>query len=216
MISSGSFNQDMRQSTRYTTNLIGLLRHGKTQWNVKKKIQGFSDSPLTQEGKIGVKLWAETLKAVHWHRILASDLGRSRQTVSILVEELHLTVSFDPRLREQNWGAWEGKTLEELRSEFPRELQQQIDAGWSFRAPDGESRLEVLYRAQKALLEATTTWPKENILVVSHQGVISCLLYHLAGRKFLPTEEKLIHKDRFHTLTFTKGEFNLDSLNIRR
>ncbi len=196
--------------------LFGLFRHGKTLWNMQKKIQGSCDSPLTEEGKQQVALWTKTLRPFQWNRILASDLGRVKETVSILVRELQLPFSFDSRLREQDWGEWEEKTLEDIRNSDPQALERQISSGWQFRAPGGESRMEVLHRSRQALFDAAGTWPAEKILVVSHRGVISCLLYHLAGRKFLPTEKKLLQKDRLHTLLFERDELHLATLNIAK
>ncbi len=214
MVSVNPPHQNTSSPTTNTLNLFGLFRHGKTLWNEEKKIQGSSDSPLTREGREMIKVWVETLRSFKWNRILASDLGRAKETVSILTHELHLPFSFDHRLSEQHWGEWEGKNLQYLRSNHREELQKQIDLGWEFRAPGGESRIEVLQRSQKALVDAAEKWPQEKILIISHQGVISCLLYHLSGRKFLPTEERLIYKNRLHTLKITGGSFHLDSINI--
>ncbi|MGB3223893.1 MAG: histidine phosphatase family protein, partial [Desulforhopalus sp.] len=71
-----------------SSTLFGLLRHGQTEWNTQKRIQGSGDSPLTANGKEKTALWANFLKNDHWDRIIASDLGRVRATVDILNQKL--------------------------------------------------------------------------------------------------------------------------------
>ncbi len=73
-----------------TNSIFGLLRHGETEWNTKKRIQGFSNSPLTAKGISQTKEWAETLQQWEWDQIYASDLGRVKQTAAILNESLNL------------------------------------------------------------------------------------------------------------------------------
>ncbi len=195
-------------------NTFGLLRHGTTRWNEQHRIQGSCDSPLTKEGKRHISLWAEALKPLKWNRILASDLGRAQETVRLLNKKLQLPFSFDSRLQEQDWGEWEQLTLQEIHNCNPGELEKQISLGWNFCAPGGESRLEVLKRSQVAIFDAAKKWPTENILIISHQGVMRCLLYHIAGREFLPTEKKILHKDRLHTIVCNRGELHIKTLNI--
>ena len=79
-------------------------------------------------------------------------------------------------------------------------LQNMVRSGWSFQPPGGESRKQVLRRSLAAIYEAHTSWPGESILVVCHEGVIKCLLYHLTKRKFLPDEPPLIKPNHLHLL----------------
>ncbi len=193
--------------------LFGLLRHGKTKWNEQKRIQGHGDSPLTPEGRKQTVIWSYYLKHFQWDRILASDLGRVKETVSILNKRLTLPVTWEKRFREQNWGSWEGMRFPEIERASPELLKQQILAGWDFHAPQGESRRSVQKRVEEACLEAVTKWPEEKILVVCHQGVIKCLIYHIAKRSFLPDEPELLYKNKLHTLQYTDGSLHIEHLN---
>ncbi len=172
------------------------------------------DSPLSSSGKERLHNIGKTLTDSNWQIILASPSGRARSTVTLLNQYLHLPVLFDNRLQEQNWGDWEGETLDELYLNNSEELQRQVSSGWNFRAPNGESRHEVLMRAQTALLEATDQNPSKNILVVTHSGVITCLLYHLTDRNFLPTEKKILQKNTLHILTCDTKSFHIDKMNF--
>jgi len=68
------------------------------------------------------------------------------------------------------------KTIAQLKAEQTLVLAEQISAGWNFRLPGGEDRKSVLARSQRALQEAFDRWPGENILVVTHEGVIKSLV----------------------------------------
>jgi len=195
------------------TTTIGLIRHSITAWNAAKKLQGQQDSPLTE---LGVRLagnWGEMLKDHGWDRLLVSDLGRAQQTATLMNKTLHIPVTLEPRLREQDWGQWTGKTLAEIKQRDEKRLNTEIDKGWLFRPPGGESRFEVLERTVSALSNAVDCWAGEHILVVCHEGVIKCLLYDLAGRAFLPAEEQLLEKYHLHLLTANRQEIQIKELN---
>ena len=167
---------------------FGLIRHAQTVWNREKKIQGCSDSPLTAEGKLQASRWGKILDQFSWNRLLASDTGRALATAEIINAYLKLPMAIDSRLKEQDWGQWMEKTFPQIKAEAPQVLDEQIHAGWDFCPPGGEDRKSVLTRSQRALQEASDRWPGENILVVTHEGVIKSLVYHLCSRKFLPSE----------------------------
>ncbi|MEN8200401.1 MAG: histidine phosphatase family protein, partial [Thermodesulfobacteriota bacterium] len=181
--------------------LIGLLRHGRTEWNEENRIQGRHDSPLSPSGREEVHGWADFLAGYEIDQIVASDLGRVRETVAIIGQQCKdIPVLWDPELREQSWGRWEGKTFAELKREEAEELEAQIRAGWDFRPPGGESRKEVLERGLTAIRRVMARFPGKRILIVSHEGIVKSLIYHLSGRAFLPEEKKLLQKRQLHLL----------------
>lgn len=195
---------------------FGLLRHGQTEWNKLKKIQGSFDSPLTIQGKEQIAEWSLILEKYNWDRIVASDLGRVKETVSILNRQLNVPVEYDPRLREQFWGDWEGLTLPYVKKTFQEDLELRVKKGWYFAAPNGETRQAVRERVLSALLEAAEKWRDQNILVVCHQGVIKSVLYSIAGKNFLPGDEKMLEPNTFHLIGYNQNKFSTVELNINR
>jgi broad specificity phosphatase PhoE len=193
---------------------FGLLRHGQTEWNILKKVQGSGDSPLSSEGKKQTARWARTLRDFRWNRIVASDLGRVRATVDILNRELLLPATFDQRLREQHWGDWEGLTIPFIQENFQEDLARRVAKGWDFAPPGGESRIAVKDRALAYLREAAEQWSGQNILVICHQGVVKSVLYWITGRKYLPGEDPLLQHDRLHLISCVSGRFTPLQLNI--
>ena len=192
---------------------FGLMRHAATEWNLHKRIQGKTDTDLIEEGIQQAGVWAARLTPVRWHRIICSDLKRAKTTADILNASLNLPITFDHRLREQDWGGWEGKTVKALRKQHPRQLARLEAAGWGFCPPGGEDRISVLKRSQQALLKAAVDWPGETILVVCHGGVMKCLLYHLHERQFLPTEPAIIRAYHLHWLTHDSNGLWIEKIN---
>jgi probable phosphoglycerate mutase len=199
---------DQSNSTRF-----GLVRHAQTIWNQEKKIQGQSDSPLTPDGKTQALHWGRLLSQFSWNRILASDIGRAMETAKIINQALDLSLQPDSRLREQDWGQWTGKTISQLKTDVPRELEEQVRSGWDFCPPGGEGRRSVLERSHRALRDAAEKWPGDDILVVTHEGVVKSVIYYLCGRKFLPGEPAVIRPYRLHWLVFDRNRLRLEELN---
>ena len=198
---------------QYNITRFGLIRHAQTLWNLGKRIQGQSDSPLTADGVHQATRWGKLLKPFAWDRILASDTGRAHETAKLINGSLNILMTTDGRLREQDWGQWAGKTIVQLKTEIAQELKDQENAGWTFCPPGGEDRKAVQKRSQKALLEAAAQWPGSNILVVTHEGVIKSLIYHLCDRKFIATEPAIIKKHQLHRLAHDQNGLRIEDLN---
>jgi probable phosphoglycerate mutase len=157
---------------------FGLLRHAETLWNRERRIQGHQDSPLSALGERQAADWGRLLQGGGWTRMLASDLGRARSSAEGINRQLQLPLHLDPRLREQDWGRWSGRRLAEIRRCHGVQLAA-AGRGWDFHPPGGEPRRAVLARGREALLGAARLWPAERILVISHEGLLKCILYHL-------------------------------------
>lgn len=192
----------------------GLLRHGETVWNSEKRVQGHANSPLTEAGKRQIANWAAYLASGGWQRIVCSDLGRVQETVAIINSTLRLPVTIDKRLREQHWGDWEGLKVDDVRRDCSDFLAVQVTRGWDFCPPGGESRREVRDRVFAALAAMRSALPERKLLVVCHLGVIKCLIYDVAGRKFLPDEPTLIKKGCMHHIHYRSAAYHLGALNI--
>ena len=136
---------------QYKTTRFGLIRHAQTVWNREKKIQGHSDSPLTADGEKQASSWGQILSQFSWDRILASDAGRTLATAEIINAFLKIPLTIESRLKEQDWGQWESKTVRQIEAEARQILDEQVNAGWDFCPPGGEPRLSVLKRSQQAL-----------------------------------------------------------------
>ena len=126
---------------------LALIRHGSTDWNERKLVQGRSDVPLSRRGRTQVGDWTlpTRLDGFDW---VSSPLGRCVETARILTGR---SVQSDARLVEMAWGAWEGRTLDDLRAELGDLMTAWEARGLDFQAPGGESPRDVQVRLQPFL-----------------------------------------------------------------
>ncbi len=153
---------------------ILITRHGQTEHNVKKIIAGSSETPLTELGKRQAEAIAKRLAKERIDSILSSPLSRAVDTARYIGEATGLVVKLDERLRERNFGAFEGKPTRDYFSALessgvPRHL---------FLPPDGEGKLVVLERLQ-CLINDLHQYGG-NVLLVGHQMVNRLLIKELA------------------------------------
>ncbi|WP_198661612.1 histidine phosphatase family protein [Lewinella sp. IMCC34183] len=92
---------------------IGFVRHGITDWNLDKRVQGHTDIPLNEKGKLQAKALAGRLTNEDWDLIYSSDLSRAKETAGTIAEAKGVPVKLDHRLREMDCGAVEGTTAAE-------------------------------------------------------------------------------------------------------
>jgi len=198
-----------------TTTTFGLIRHAETLWNRQNRIQGRLDSPLTAHGIDTHRRWGMFLKSPcwSWNRIVCSPSPRARESARLINEQLGLAVETVADLQEQDWGEWEGLTFEEIRTTYRDGLAALEREGWEFQPPSGESRFSVRDRACNALKQLAASYPGEHILIVSHQGIIKSVIYAIENRSFLPSEPKLIGKNRLHTIECNAGSFRAGTYN---
>ncbi|HEV8685758.1 MAG TPA: histidine phosphatase family protein [Gaiellaceae bacterium] len=149
-----------------------LTRHGETDWNAQRRWQGHSDPPLNERGREQARELAAMLDGVDV--IYASDLARARETAEILGRRLGLEVRLDPRLRERSFGAWEGKTWDELEERFAEALDR-WRAGETHGPDDAEPYQDFSRRVESFLEDILARHPGEMVLVVGHGGSIRAI-----------------------------------------
>jgi probable phosphoglycerate mutase len=207
-ISFGSF------MTEPSRTCFGMLRHSVTEWNQSRRIQGQADSPLTFTGEAMALRWGQILAQNAWQRILSSDLGRARKTAELINQTLNLPLTLDSRLREMDWGRWTGKTTSQLKIEFSEVWTKQTAAEWDFCPPEGESFRGVWKRGLEALTAASCNWPGENILVVTHEGMIKSMIYHESTRSDFLKNGQCLMPYHLHCLMLSSGRLTVEYLNF--
>jgi len=191
---------------------FGLIRHARTRWNLEKKIQGKTNIPLSPEGIKDAHLWGEILSKKKYDLILASPTIRAEQTSRIISHKINVNIEFDRDLREQDFGAWEGKRILDIRKQNPGEIEFQESRGWKFCPPGGESRIRVLKRVFRAMEKAAKSFDEKHVLIVAHNGVIKALIYKILDKAFTPDEKTLLENYHLHELSWD-GKLQIDKLN---
>jgi broad specificity phosphatase PhoE len=144
-----------------------LVRHGETDWNRQRRIQGLTDIPLNETGRAQARATGMLLSRRHWDGIFASPLDRARETASIIAAEVGLgEPTLVDALVERNYGQAEGLDWLEVETRYPHGTE----------VPGRESREQVGARVIPALMGLAAGRPGEALLIVSHGGAIRAVL----------------------------------------
>jgi probable phosphoglycerate mutase len=156
-----------------------LWRHGQTDWNAADRVQGQSDVDLSGVGRAQAQAAAARLADLRPDLIIASDLRRAADTAGALAAITGLEITYDARLRERNYGRWQGLTNAEIADRWPAESKR-WHAGLPVSGFGIEDLDEVGKRVADALQDAGAAAPDGTIVVASHgsairRGVIAML-----------------------------------------
>lgn len=155
---------------------IYFVRHGKTESNEKGVYYGSLDSSINSIGKDQGKKLNEYLKNVNFTKAYVSPLKRAKETLALI--EPKCSIIEDERLRERNFGVFEGLTYDEIKSSFPKEHDIWIKDWENFKPEDGESFRGFYDRVESFILDVEKE-NEDNILVVTHGGVIRAVYCHI-------------------------------------
>jgi broad specificity phosphatase PhoE len=150
---------------------LTLVRHGEVIEPYQGKYNGHIDIGLSEHGFEQAKALSKQLLAIKFDKIYCSDLRRAKETLTTL--EYAQEVIFSSRLREKSWGRHEGKSFEQIEKEGLKykNFQHWIDT------LDGEDMQEYIERIDNYFKETILKQNAQNILIVTHSGVIKTLLH---------------------------------------
>lgn len=156
-----------------------LIRHGETDWNAERRLQGFLDIGLNDRGRQQAAALAQALHDEVLDAVIASDLQRAVDTAQALALPRGLTVQTTPGLRERCYGAFEGLRYDEIAGHFPQAhaswMAREIDA----RFPPGQQSAETLRefstRAVEGVIALAQRHAGQKIAIVTHGGVLDCV-----------------------------------------
>lgn len=175
-----------------------FVRHGETDWNAEKRMQGQWESNLNENGKGHADVngrWLATLPIEH---IWASPQIRVRQTAEIISKHMPLAANpqFDDRLKEWSSGDWSGMLYADIAIERPEEWQAWVDDRYNYRPPNGENFVDLEVRSDSFFEDAANT-PGDTVAVIAHGFIIRVMVSRLAG---LSVEEVLAVKQTNDTV----------------
>ena len=156
-----------------------FIRHGETDWNLQKRVQGSADIPLNATGVVQATAIAHALQAqapeLQHFDFYVSPQVRAQQTMHIICANQprdFATVKTDARLRELEFGIWEGKTIDAMHQ--ARDYAQGQVGHYHWKPEGGESYAEGVVRVDAFLREL-----KGPSLLVSHGAVARCVIAYL-------------------------------------
>jgi broad specificity phosphatase PhoE len=169
---------------------VYYIRHGETDWNVERRLQGHQDIPLNARGRDQAAHCGEVLRDLFAKQSIdaaaldyvSSPLGRARQTMELMRPALGLAPDgyrIEPRLIEICFGEWEGFTIAQLRNHDPDRIAQREHDKWHFVAPGGGESYEAVGARMRAWYDGLA----RDTVVTAHGGTARGLMASLGIAK---------------------------------
>jgi probable phosphoglycerate mutase len=157
---------------------IIIVRHGQTQWNIRKIRQGHLDSELTDKGVAQARALGQRIARENFTALYSSDLGRALHTARMIAAVTGHEIVTDERLRERHLGVFQGLSGDEIKDKHPEEYRMHRTLGPEYVIPGGESVRQQVARNVDCLDEIALKHPGDKVVVVTHGGVVSGLFRH--------------------------------------
>ena len=192
---------------------IYFVRHGQTIWNVEKRFQGLSDSPLTELGITQAKLLGEKLKDIKFDKFYSTSLKRANDTANYIKGNRKQEVEIFDDFVEISMGDMEGIQQEDFKKLYPEQVKNFFFNQLEYNPSSfkGESFLEVRERVAKGLEKfIKLNQDYERVLVVSHGATLKTLLHYISGKDVSTLSDEAIPKNTSYTIVkYENGKFEI-------
>lgn len=192
---------------------IWLIRHGETDWNRVRRLQGWTDIPLNDHGRFQAASLAERLReealAAPFHAIYSSDLQRAFDTARPVAEALDLRVRAEPGLRERCYGVLEGLTMDTMDS-----AQPEAAAAWRSREPQravegGETLRQFRDRVVATVDDAAQRHVGERLLMFTHGGALDIVWRHAQDLPLTPPRAAALLNAGINRIAVSDGKWRI-------
>lgn len=163
---------------------LWLVRHGETEANVAGLYSGHAPTPLTERGIVQAQSLSGLLRNVPFDNVLCSELERARHTTQLILAERDVPVRVMPELNEMFFGDWEMRHHRDLAREDAENYAVWCNDWQNATPTNGEGFQAFSQRVERFIAQLAEYKDSKNLLVVSHQGVLSVLVARLL---FMPT-----------------------------
>ncbi len=169
---------------------VTLIRHGRTAYNAASRLQGQVDIPLDEVGRWQIQQTARELRSLYVdnspevteHIVISSDLGRALETAHAFADSLGVEITPDSRVRERNFGDWEGMSRAQLIEQWPQDYSDWINLKDGELKHGAEPKTVVGSRGAEAVNEwARKGNSNSELFVFSHGAWINQTVQTLLG-----------------------------------
>ena len=190
---------------------ICLVRHGETEWNAERRIQGQIDIGLNETGLRQAAAAGRWLKTAGIIALYSSDLKRAKTTAEALGLALGLVPQLVPEMRERRYGTFEGLTYDEAKAKYPEGYAafEGRNADYSFE--NGESLHAMFERVTSRLKEIAAAHAGQNVVVVLHGGVLDIINRFARGNSLEAPRDFLIPNAGINWISTVNGLWTVES-----
>lgn len=192
---------------------IYVTRHGQTEWNINKRLQGASNSELTQLGIRQAEWLQKKINNIHIDCIYTSPLKRAYITAKTIKGNRNIELVEDSGLQEISFGIWEGMTMDEIdaHEEYSKELYNLYNEPEKYKPYSGETPMQVEERIHKTLDKILKQNKDKDILIVTHGMTLKFIMSYFEPKSLVET----LNRDVFSQASFTHIEIEEGNVNIK-
>ncbi len=175
-----------------------FIRHGQTDWNVIRRLQGQVEIPLNDFGEELARKTKEGLKNIPFAVCYTSPLGRAKRTAELVLEGRNVNIIEDDRLLEMSFGVYEGKDLSDSSDEDLENYREGFNHPEKYVAPEGGESYEELLNRSKDFLNEIVNIPEyqdKNLLISTHGVALAALLTLIKGNSLEDFWQVGVHKN---------------------
>ena len=193
------------------TTRICFIRHGETDWNVERRIQGHTDIPLNKTGRAQALAMAFNAAHQRFHAIYSSDLLRAVETAQVLAQREDQAVKPYPQLRERHYGVFQGITAAEGAELYPQAYAHYVARDLDFNFETGESLRGLADRVGEGVDWLLQHHSGQTLAVVSHSGVLDVIYRRATGRPLHTPRDFVIPNCALNWFHFDGRGWHLDA-----
>ncbi|QRM18800.1 histidine phosphatase family protein [Dechloromonas sp. TW-R-39-2] len=190
---------------------ICLVRHGETEWNAERRIQGQIDIGLNQTGLRQAEAAGRWLSSAGITALYSSDLKRARTTAEAIGAHLGLVPALLPEMRERRYGVFEGLTYAEAQARFPDGYAAFEGRNADYNFENGESLREMYARVTGKLVEVAAAHVGQRVVIVLHGGVLDIVNRFVRGRGLDAQRDFLIPNAGLNWIATVDGRWHIET-----
>jgi probable phosphoglycerate mutase len=201
----------MHHISKPVTTRICFIRHGETDWNVDKRIQGHTDIPLNATGRAQALAMAFNAAHQRFNAIYSSDLMRTMDTAQALAQREDQAVKPLPALRERHYGVFQGITAKQGAEQYPQAYAHYVARDLDYDFETGESLRGLAERVAAGIDWLVRHHRGQTIAAVSHSGVLDVIYRRATGRPLHTPRDFLIPNCGLNWFHFDGQGWHLES-----
>lgn len=190
---------------------VCLIRHGETEWNAQRRLQGQIDIDLNETGRHQAAMAARSLVDQGITVLYSSDLKRAWATAQAIGAALRLDPRPAPELRERCYGKFEGITYEEAQVQQPEAYAAFIQRDPDYNFDTGESLRQMFARVTAKLRELVHAHQGERIAVVLHGGVLDIVHRFVSRAPLEKPRDFPILNAAINWIVYADGQWSIES-----
>ncbi len=190
---------------------ICFIRHGETDWNVARRIQGHTDIPLNETGRAQALAMAFNAAHQHFRAIYSSDLMRTMETAQVLAQREDQDVKPFAQLRERHYGVFQGITAAEGAERYPQAYAHYVARDLDYDFETGESLRALAERVSQGIDWLVRHHSGQTIAAVSHSGVLDVIYRRATGRPLHTPRDFVIPNCALNWFHFDGQGWHLES-----